>query len=116
MRIVVLLAFLAAGCASMDKAMDKSADFDRHRYSRLVQPFDHPDRIFFDVSFSPDFPQDNPAADAARMEWLEAWLRQRRLCSAGYEVSNRRPFDYLEDNPGGYRQRWEIRCVVNPGG
>lgn len=113
--MILILASLLAGCASLDKAVDKSQDFDRHRYSRLVQPYDHPDRIYFDIAFSPDFPADAPAADAARMAWLEAWLEQRRLCAAGHEVAVRRPFDFLEDNPAGYQQRWEIRCRAAPG-
>ena len=114
-RMILILAALIAGCASLDKAVDKSQDFDRHRYSRLVQPFDHPDRIYFDVTFSADFPADDPAADAARMTWLEAWLEQRHLCAGGHEVAIRRPFDFLEDNPAGYQQRWEIRCPAAPG-
>jgi hypothetical protein len=113
--MMLILAVLVAGCASLDKAIDKSQDFDRHRYSRLVQPFDHPDRIYFDVAFSADFPADDPAADAARMAWLEAWLEQRQLCAGGHEVAIRRTFDFLEDNPAGYQQRWEIRCRAAPG-
>ncbi|MBL8200819.1 MAG: hypothetical protein JNK40_07595 [Chromatiales bacterium] len=101
---------LLAGCAA--DVLDKSADFDRHRNSRIVQPFDKPDTIYFDVRFGPDFPEGDPAAEEARMTWLQAWLEQRRLCTSGHEVAARRPFDYLEDNPAGYQQRWEIRCVV----
>lgn len=114
MRKILFLAVLASGCASLDRAVDNSEDFDRHRYSRLVQPFDHPDRIYFDVVFSPDFPADDPAADAVRMKWLEGWLKQRRLCAAGHEVAIQRPFDFLEDNPAGYQQRWEVRCRAAP--
>ena len=64
MRQVLALAVLLAGCT---ETLSKSADFDRHRYSELVQPRDHPDRIYFDVIFSSDFPADEPAADKARM-------------------------------------------------
>ena len=114
MRLVsalVISSFVSlAGCAA--DVLDKSADFDRHRYSRIVQPFDKPDKIYFDVLFGPEYPQDDPAAEDARMLWLQSWLEQRRLCASGHEVSARRPFDYLEDNPAGYQQRWEIRCVV----
>lgn len=110
--VVAPLAIMVAGCAA--NVMDKSADFDRHRYSQLTQPFDRPGKIFFDVIFSPDYPADDPAAEAARMAWLKGWLDQRRLCGAGHEVAERRPFDYLEDNPAGYQQRWEIRCVLPP--
>ncbi|MEO8443458.1 MAG: hypothetical protein ABI567_00435 [Gammaproteobacteria bacterium] len=102
-----LLATFLAGCTA---ALDKSEDFDRHRYSRLLQPFDKPATIYFDVTFSADYPADDPAADAVRMAWLQGWLTQRRLCPAGFEVPVRRAFDYLEDNPAGYQQRWEVRC------
>jgi hypothetical protein len=112
---MLILAVLVAGCASVDKALDKSEDFDRHRYSQLVQPFEHRERIYFDVVFTADFPEDDPAADAARMAWLKGWLKQRHLCAAGHEVAIRRPFDFFEDNPAGYQQRWEIRCLAAPG-
>lgn len=107
MRQILALAVLVAGCTG---ALDKSEDFDRHRYSQLVQPYDRPDQIYFDVIFSADFPADDTAADAARMAWLQDWLGQRHLCAAGHEVAIRRPFNYLESNPAGYQQRWEIRC------
>ena len=32
-----------------------------------------------------------------------------------YEVLDRRPFEYLEDNPAGYQQRWEVRCLAPAG-
>lgn len=109
---VAALVALLAGCAA--DVLDKSADFDRHRYSQLAQPFDHPDKIYFDVIFSADFPADDPAAEAARMAWLGSWLEQRHLCASGHEVTLRRPFEYLEDNPAGFQQRWEIRCLPPP--
>lgn len=109
---VLALAVLAAGCTG---SMDKSEDFDRHRYSQLVQPFDRRGQIYFDVTFSAAYPADDPVADAKRRAWLGAWLAQKRLCSGGYEVTTRRPFDYLEDNPAGFQQRWEIRCQTVPG-
>jgi hypothetical protein len=111
LRQVIALTVLLAGCTG---TLNRSEDFDRHRYSQLVQPRDHPDRIYFDVSFSSDFPADDPAADKARQAWLQGWLEQRHLCPAGHEVADRRPFGFFEDNPGGYQQRWEIRCLAAP--
>lgn len=111
-RHMLVLTVLLAGCAT---ALDKSADFDRHRYSRLLQPFDKPGTIFFDVSFSADYPAGNPAAEAVRMEWVRGWLGQRQLCPAGFDVPVRRAFDYLEDNPAGYEERWEVRCRAAAG-
>ena len=106
------LALLVAGCAS---TLEKSADFDRHRYSQLVQPFDRRGQIYFDVVFNAAYPADDPVADAKRTAWLGAWLAQKRLCAGGHAVTTRRPFEYLEDNPAGFQQRWEIRCQTVPG-
>ena len=108
MRHILCMAVVLAGCTA---AVDRSEDFDRHRYSQLVQRFDRPDVIYFDVKFSADFPADDPLADRSRAAWLDAWMMQRHLCPQGHEVLQRRPFDYLEDNPAGFQQRWEIRCL-----
>ncbi|MBN8279639.1 MAG: hypothetical protein J0M16_03425 [Gammaproteobacteria bacterium] len=107
--LIPLVVLVLAACTA--KTLDKSADFDRHRYSRLLQPFDAPDRIYFDVRFVPDYPAGDATADRAREAWLDAWLVQRKLCADGHAVEKRRPFDYLEDNPAGYQERWEVRCT-----
>lgn len=105
---LVALSVLVGACTGN---IHHSGDFERHRHSQLVQPAAKPEAIFFDVLFSPDYPAADPAADATREAWLDAWLRQRQLCAAGHEVVTRRPFDYLEDNPGRYQERWEVRCL-----
>jgi hypothetical protein len=107
---VLSVAMIAAGTAGCSDIIGNSPDFDRHRASRLVQPFDRPGIIFFDVAYSPDYPAGNAGADATREAWLVGWLRQRGLCPAGYEVLERRAFGPLEDNPAGYQQRTELRC------
>lgn len=102
-----------SGC--MD-ALEKSEDFDRHRFSGLTLPVGSPGTIYFDVKFNADFPQDSAAAEEARMRWLAGWLKQRGLCPAGFQVTDRRPFDYLEDNPRGYQQRWVVVCKAPAAG
>ncbi|MCC5795351.1 MAG: hypothetical protein JJT85_11540 [Chromatiales bacterium] len=101
-----LLALLLGACATMDD----TSDFDRHRYSQLVQPFSQAGVLFFDVTYTAAYPEDDPAAEQARMQWLAAWLRSRGACSAGFEIIERRPFEYLEDNPRRHDQRYELRC------
>ncbi|MBM4221467.1 MAG: hypothetical protein FJ170_05915 [Gammaproteobacteria bacterium] len=110
---VFAAALLLAACGSLEK----SVDFDRHRYSQLSTPAARPGIFYFDLSFPPEFPADDPVAEAARMRWLGDWLAQRGLCPDGFEVSKRRPFDYLEDNPRGHQQRWEVACrtATTPG-
>ena len=110
---LIIVAGLLAGCAD---SLEKSADFDRHRYSQLVSPYDRPNVIYFDVIFSPEYPAEDAAAEAVRLRWLAGWLDQRHRCPAGFEVAERRPFAYLEDNPARYEQRYVIRCKPAPSG
>lgn len=91
-----------------------NADFDRHRFSRLVQPYERPEALYFDVSYPAEYPRDDLDAEAARLQWLSTWLKSRNMCPAGYDIARRRPFDYLEDNPGRYAERWEIACKAVP--
>lgn len=102
----VILASLLTACSGLEK----SADYDRHRYSQLTTARDRPDVIYFDVLFPAEFPRNDPAAEAARMRWLDSWLAQRGICPHGFDVPKRRNFEFLEDNPRGYQQRWEVVC------
>lgn len=104
--MLILAIGVLGGCLDIRE----SADFERHRHSRLFQPYDRPDVIFFDVRFSPDYPAGEPAAEATRQAWLTQWLQQRGLCPAGHEVVEQRPFAYEEDNPGRYDRRYRVRC------
>jgi len=106
--VSMLLAALLAGCASFQE----SPDYVRHRYSQLSEPFDRSDVLYFDVMFDPNYPDDDPAAEAKRMEWLSDWLEQRKMCPDGYEIQKRRPFDMLEHNPARYDIRYEIKCRI----
>jgi len=103
--VAVLVTGLVA-CASVHE----SPDFERHRYSQLTEPFERNDVVYFDVTFGPNFPDGDPAAEAKRMEWLSAWLDQRKMCLNGYEILQRRPFDTLENNPARHDIRYEVKC------
>jgi len=97
-----------AGCESIHK----SKDFERHRYSQLSEPYDRNDVIYFDVKFDVNYPDENPAAEKVRMEWLQAWLDQVKMCGDGYEIDKRRPFDMMENNPARYDMRYEVKCKI----
>ena len=105
--LVLLPLMVLAACSSLHE----SKDFERHRWSQIEVPYDRKDVIFFDVTISPQFPADDPAAEASRMEWLDQWMEQRSLCPAGHEVINKRPFDFQEDNPARHDLRYEVKCV-----
>jgi hypothetical protein len=97
----------AVGCSTPGPRV---TDFDRHRYSQLVEPPGESGTLYFDVRFSAEYPRDDPSADTVRLAWLDGWLKLRRICPAGSDVVRRRPFDFLEDNPARYDERWEIAC------
>jgi hypothetical protein len=113
--IVVLIVAIqsAGGCTNIHE----SPDFERHRYSQIAEPFDSKkDVLYFDVTFSAQFPDDDPAAEQLRMEWLEGWLAQRKFCPQGYEIVTRREFGDLEYNPARHDIRYEFKCASEPTG
>ena len=105
-----MLLVVVAGCA----AMHESPEFERHRMSDIVVPYDRTDVFYFDTTINPQYPDNDPAAEAARMEWLEGWLEFRKMCPSGYEIVKRREFDYMENNPARRDLRYEVKCTVAP--
>ncbi len=112
--VLLAAATLAGGCA----AFDTPDTYNRHRLSDISEPRDGTvgDVLFFDVSLSAEFPDDNATAEATRMIWLAEWLESRAMCPAGHEVVNRRPFDFMEHNPARRDLRYEVRCKAAPAG
>jgi hypothetical protein len=104
------LMLAVAGCASMHE----SPDFERHRLSQLVVPYDRTDIYYFDVTFSPAYPDDDASAEAVRMGWLDSYMQTRGLCPSGFEMLARRSFDFLEDNPARHDVRYEVACKAAP--
>ena len=104
---VIVLVLAAAGCAS---SLD-SPDYERHNSSRLTVPYERQDVIYFDVKVSPTYPRNDEAAEATRMEWLQAWLDFKNLCPNGHEVVERREFRFEELNAGRYDLRYEVACT-----
>lgn len=108
---IVLGGLVLCSCASIHE----SADFERHRYSQVTEPFDRDDVIYFDVTFSAQFPDDDADAEATRMEWLEGWMEQRKMCGdKGYEIVTRRSFEMMEYNPANHDIRYEFKCGSAP--
>jgi len=70
------------------------------------------DVLYFDVYTSAEYPADNATAEGIRMGWLEAWLSQFNLCASGYDVIQRREFEFMELNAGRYDLRYEVQCKV----
>ena len=98
------------GCSKMHE----SPDYYRHSLSNLSSPHEGGDYLWFDVKLTPEYPGDNEIAEAQRMQWLTSWLEVRNLCANGYEILERREFDYLEHNPGRYDLRYKVQCKVAP--
>ena len=95
-------------------SMHESPDYDRHSLSQLRKPMEGNDYMWFDVKLSPEYPDDSEAAEAARMQWLTDWLAVRKMCAHGYEILERREFDFLEHNPAQYDLRYKVRCAPPP--
>jgi len=116
-RIVIIVALVAglAGCSAMD-SIHESPDYYRHSLSQLSQPLDGTtaDFFWFDVKFSPEYPNNSEAAEAVRMQWLTTWLETRKACLNGFEILERREFDYSEHNPARYDLRYKVQCTVLP--
>ena len=101
---------LLAGCSGMHD----SPDFYRHSLSQLSSPLEGGDFLWFDVKLTPEYPDNNEAAEAQRMQWLSDWLEVRKLCINGYDILERREFEYLEHNPARYDLRYKVQCKVAP--
>ncbi len=104
---ILLLTILSSGCTDIYK----SEDFRRHQFSELTIPHDGGGAMYFDVTFTPEFPDGDEAAETERMAWLQGWLDQRKMCGNGFEIDNRREFEYTEDNPAHYDIRYEVKCT-----
>ena len=117
-RHVLLLAALLTltGGLGACAGMHESKDYERHRYSQIVTPFDRTDVVYVDMKFDPKYPDDDPVAEQTRMDWIAAWLELRQMCDDGFEVEKRRPFDMMENNPARYDIRYEIKCKSADGG
>jgi len=72
------------------------------------------DYLWFDVQLTPEYPGESEAAEAQRMVWLQAWLDNRKMCANGYEIFERREFDFMEHNPAQYDLRYKVRCSPAP--
>lgn len=109
-----LLGCVAAAVLGGCEAMHDSPDFARHSYSQISSPLQGGDYYWFDVKLTAELPADSDSAEAVRMQWLESWLLQRRVCDQGYDILERRPFEFLEHNPARYDLRYKVRCVTAP--
>jgi hypothetical protein len=100
--------FVVAGCAELYE----SKDYIRHTNSTLLDGIDGSDMLQFQAKAGSEFPENDPNAEALRISWLEAWLRQLKKCQDGYTVIKRRPFGFAEYNPAGYDLVYELQCKV----
>jgi hypothetical protein len=109
--MLLLLAMLVSACSSIGSPHD-SPDYYRHTLSQLSTPPEGGDYYWFDVKLTPEYPDESEGAEEVRMEWLSAWLANRKTCPNGYEIVERREFDYMEHNAGRYDLRYKVRCAV----
>ena len=104
-----LTVLLLSGCQS---SMHDSADYNRHTYSRITNPLDGGAYLWIDVKTTASMPEDDEQVIAQHKVWLEAWLLQRKLCLHGYEILEKRPFEFLEHNPARLDVRYKVSCLM----
>lgn len=97
-----------AGC----EEMHQSVDYDRHSSSNLRTPTGSPGILVFEARVTASAPEDSAEGEAIRMQWLDGWLEQRRLCPGGYEILERRKHSRQDANPYGFDLRYELRCTA----
>ena len=111
-RLFLFTCALMLGLAACGPSIHDSKDFERHSLSQLSAPRDGGDFVWFDVKLTPEYPEKNDLAEQKRMQWLEDWLAVRKMCANGYEILERRKFEFLEHNPGQYDLRYKVQCTV----
>jgi hypothetical protein len=107
--ILIASSVLLSACST---SIHDSADYYRHSLSQLSTPMGGGDFMWFDVKLTPEYPDNNEAAETVRMQWLTAWLANRKMCMNGYDVIERREFEFLEHNPAQYDLRYKVQCEV----
>lgn len=112
-RMVGLIVLALLGLTAC-KDLHKSVDYERHKYSGLRTSMSNSDVVVFEAMTTAEAPGDTEAGEAIRMEWLEGWLAQRKMCQSGYEILERRGYTRNDANPYGYDLRYEVRCATPP--
>jgi hypothetical protein len=113
---ILLLSVAISSCSSVDGTHDY-----RYRTYNYYEPFRslnrYPMSDFYYIPAAPtmhykmrawatvEYPNNKPEAEAVRIEWLEKYLREEKLCGNGYEILSRtRTFEM-----------WHRSSLQNPG-
>ena len=72
----VLMVLAAAGCAGKEPPLT--------RFDQVSQK-----DFTFEARTGLEYPEDDPKAEATRMEWLNKALADRHLCPNGYTITER---------------------------
>lgn len=105
--VTVLLAILISGCAMEEKSR---SDFERHNNSILTSSYQDQSVLVFEAKAGAAYPADSEAAEALRMEWLQAWLDRQGLCPDGYEIVSREPIAAGQPNFHDMDLRYLLKC------
>ncbi len=115
-RVITLLFFVLAACASLMAGCESigRTDFERHSMSSLkILPGSNDRLLLFEAKISAEYP-DSPSGDVQRMEWAADWMEIRGFCPHGFSVVSRRRYTPADDNPYWYHLRYELRCLSPP--
>ncbi|MGB5211479.1 MAG: hypothetical protein WBP60_13240 [Gammaproteobacteria bacterium] len=109
--LLAMLVVTLAGCALEEQSR---ADFERHNQSILRDSYTNPDVLVFEAKAGAAMPADSKSAEATRMQWLDTWLTQRKLCPAGHEIVSRQAIAPGEPNFHDMNLRYLVRCTDQP--
>jgi hypothetical protein len=111
----IFLAFALVATAGCE-ALDDHRDYQRHTMSDLREDWQRPGILLFEASTSTLYPADSESAEAVRMEWLAAWMKQSKYCPAGWEIMSRAEISPMEVHARRHNLRYEVKCTAGSGG
>ena len=107
---LLTLVITLGACAQFQSTME----YDRHRMSQLRVDEGDDSLYIFEAQTDANYPANTPEGDAARMEWITVWLRNKKACPYGFEIVERRPIPKSEMNVYRYELRYWLKCKPQP--
>ncbi len=104
----------AVVCLSACAEFQSTMEYDRHRMSQLRVDEGDDSLYIFEAKTDATYPANTPEGEAARMEWITVWLRNKKACLNGFEIVERRPIPKSEMNPYRYELRYWLKCKPAP--
>ncbi len=110
LNVLVSAALCLSACAEFQSTME----YDRHRMSQLRVDEGDESLYIFEAKTDATYSANTPEGEAARMEWIRVWLKNKKACPQGFEVVEKRPIPKSELNVYRYELRYWLKCKPAP--